>query len=121
MCIRDRYRVAPIYDGNNLIAKGVTMEAYSVEDDGRGIEFFVYVYNNQPGIKIDYLTGDSYSLSKNEKPSTVLDTFVIGNKNTKIYHHPECRYLPAKKNQVQFKSSQEADKSGYKAHNCIEK
>lgn len=115
------YRVTPIYDGNNLVASGVTMEAYSVEDNGRGVEFYVYAYNNQPGIKIDYLTGDSYSVNQNEKPSTVLDTFVIGNKNTKIYHHPECHYLPAKKNQIQFKSSQEANKAGYKAHNCIEK
>lgn len=113
------YRVTPIYKGDNLIANGVTMEAYSVEDNGRGVQFYVYVYNNHPGIKIDYLTGDSYSLNQNEKPSTVLDTFVIGNKNTKVYHHPECNYLPAKKNQIQFKSSQEAEKSGYHAHNCI--
>lgn len=53
------YRVTPIYDGDNLVAKGVQMEAQSVEDDGEGIMFNVFVYNVQPGIKIDYKTGDS--------------------------------------------------------------
>lgn len=53
------YRVTPIYEGNNLVASGVQMEAYSVEDNGEGICFNVYVYNVQPGIEIDYLTGES--------------------------------------------------------------
>ena len=53
------YRVTPIYEGNNLLAKGVIMEAYSVEDKGNGIEFNVFVYNVQEGIEIDYATGES--------------------------------------------------------------
>lgn len=53
------YRVTPIFEGNNLIASGVHMEAYSVEDNGKGICFNVYVYNVQPGIVIDYATGNS--------------------------------------------------------------
>ena len=53
------YRVTPIYDGNNLVASGVQMEAYSVEDDGKGICFNIYVYNVQPRIVIDYKTGES--------------------------------------------------------------
>lgn len=53
------YRVTPIYEGNDLVAKGVLMEAWSVEDQGRGICFNVYVYNNQPGVEIDYATGES--------------------------------------------------------------
>lgn len=53
------YRVTPIYQGDNLVASGVTMEAYSVEDDGVGICFYVYVYNVQPGIIIDYAFGES--------------------------------------------------------------
>ena len=53
------YRVTPIYQGNNLVASGVQMEAYSVEDKGEGLCFNVYVYNVQPGIIIDYATGDS--------------------------------------------------------------
>ena len=53
------YRVTPVYEGNNLIASGVQMEAKSVEDKGNGVEFNVYVYNDQPGIEIDYATGES--------------------------------------------------------------
>lgn len=53
------YRVTPIFENNNLIASGIEIEAYSVEDSGSGIEFHVYVYNVQKGIEIDYLTGES--------------------------------------------------------------
>jgi DNA-entry nuclease len=53
------YRVTPIFKGNELVARGVQMEACSVEDKGAGIQFNVYVYNNQPGITIDYRTGKS--------------------------------------------------------------
>lgn len=51
------YRVTPIYKGDNLVASGVEMEAYSVEDNGKGICFNVYIYNVQPGANIDYATG----------------------------------------------------------------
>ena len=53
------YRVTPVYDGDNLVASGVRMEGWSVEDDGSGICFNVYCYNVQPGIIIDYSNGDS--------------------------------------------------------------
>ena len=53
------YRVTPIFAGNNLVASGVQMEAYSVEDNGKGICFNVYVYNVQPGISINYANGGS--------------------------------------------------------------
>jgi len=53
------YRVTPVFDGANLVARGVQMEAMSVEDDGMGLCFHVYVYNNQPGVQIDYATGES--------------------------------------------------------------
>ncbi|MCD7840784.1 MAG: DNA/RNA non-specific endonuclease [Erysipelotrichaceae bacterium] len=53
------YRITPLFDGDNLVASGVEMEAYSVEDDGEGICFNVYVYNVHPGIVIDYATGDN--------------------------------------------------------------
>lgn len=53
------YRVTPIYDGDNLVANGVLMEAMSVEDKGLDIEFNVYVYNVQPGITINYKNGES--------------------------------------------------------------
>ncbi len=53
------YRVTPIYENTNLVASGVQMEALSIEDNGKGIKFNVYIYNVQKGIKIDYKTGDS--------------------------------------------------------------
>ena len=53
------YRVTPIFEGENLLASGVLMEAYSVEDAGAGVCFWEYVFNVQPGIEIDYTTGES--------------------------------------------------------------
>lgn len=53
------YRVTPIFEGENLLANAVQMEAYSVEDNGEGVCFNVYVYNVQPGVEIDYSTGVS--------------------------------------------------------------
>ena len=53
------YRVTPIFEGDELVARGVLIEARSVEDNGEGILFCVYVYNNQPGVEIDYRTGKS--------------------------------------------------------------
>ena len=53
------YRVTPIFEGTNLVASGVQMEAWSVEDNGEGVCFNVYIYNVQPGIEIDYATGNS--------------------------------------------------------------
>ena len=53
------YRVTPIFKGENLLSSGVEMEAYSVEDDGSGVCFNVYVYNVQPGVQIDYATGEA--------------------------------------------------------------
>lgn len=54
------YRVTPLFEGDNLLASGVQMEAKSVEDDGAGICFNVYAYNSQPGVNIDYATGKSW-------------------------------------------------------------
>lgn len=54
------YRVTPLYAGDDLVASGVEMEALSVEDFGTGLSFHVFVYNIQPGIAIDYATGDSW-------------------------------------------------------------
>lgn len=54
------YRVTPIFEGDNLLATGVEIEAKSIEDDGKGVQFHVFVYNVQEGIEIDYQTGDSH-------------------------------------------------------------
>ena len=53
------YRVTPCFSGNDLVASGVLMEAYSVEDNGQGLSFNVFIFNVQPGIEIDYRTGNS--------------------------------------------------------------
>lgn len=63
------YRVTPVFEDDNLVASGVLLEGYSVEDSGSGICFNVYCYNIQPGIHIDYATGDSY-----EEQTYVSDT-----------------------------------------------
>lgn len=55
------YRVTPVFENDNLVATGVLMEAQSVEDEGAGLMFNVFIYNIQPGITIDYLTGDSHA------------------------------------------------------------
>lgn len=85
------YKVTPIFDGGNLVASGVQMEAKSVEDDGEGVEFNVYCYNVQPGIEIDYETGDSW-LSEEElvsSSSTEEATYIL-NTNSKKFHIVGC-------------------------------
>lgn len=89
------YRVTPIFDGDNLLANGVQMEALSVEDNGAGICFHVYVYNNQPGIHIDYATGDSW-LSEDGYIHDIIDSsddnslaYVLNTKSRK-FHLPFC-------------------------------
>ena len=114
------YRVTPIFDGDNLLADGVLMEAYSVEDAGEGICFCVFAYNVQPGIGIDYATGDNWAEGSGTYQSTVAsvaeetpvpqhetDTAVqitpessapqesqgityVLNTNTKKFHYPTC-------------------------------
>ncbi len=57
------YRVTPIYEDDNLVATGIQLEGYSIEDNGNGIEFNIFIYNVQEGIEIDYKTGDSKLIS----------------------------------------------------------
>lgn len=59
------YRVTPNFKGENLVASGVQIEAYSIEDNGEGIQFNVYIYNVQPEVNIDYLTGNANKIDKN--------------------------------------------------------
>ena len=93
------YRVTPIFDGNDLLANGVLMEGYSVEDEGAGISFCVYAYNVQPGVQIDYATGNSELVATPEPeptPTPVPEQPVavggnyIGNANTGKFHKPTC-------------------------------
>ena len=81
------YRVTPVYQEDNLVASGVQMEAYSVEDRGEGICFNVYVYNSQPGIVIDYSTGESWLEGTVEQGEPV--TYVLNTSSLK-FHSPDC-------------------------------
>lgn len=112
------YRVTPIYEGDDLVARGVLMEAYSVEDEGEGISFNVYIYNVQPGISIDYSNGDSYLLEENGEGSSSKEKVEIrGNSKSKIYHVPgQNAYEDMKhsKNLVIFGSEKEAKENGYR-------
>lgn len=80
------YRVTPYFEGENLVASGVQMEAYSVEDDGAGVCFNVYAYNVQPGIIIDYATGES-ALEPVDPNKAI--TYVL-NTNSKKFHLESC-------------------------------
>ena len=75
------YRVTPIFEGNDLVASGVQMEAESVEDSGEGVQFNVYCYNVQPGITIDYATGDSH-LSESDSSVAEEKTYILNNVQT---------------------------------------
>lgn len=71
------YRVTPIFEGDELVARGVQMEAWSIEDDGEGICFNVFCYNVQPGVEIDYATGESWEAEfscEHEPQDLVLNT-----------------------------------------------
>jgi DNA-entry nuclease len=85
------YRITPVFVGNELVARGVLMEAWSVEDNGDGICFNVFVYNVQPGVIIDYATGKSrLENDDSEKPGDVIPCDYIANKNSKTFHYPNC-------------------------------
>ena len=93
------YRVTPIYEGDNLVASGVQMEALSVEDSGEGVCFNVYVYNCQPGVTIDYATGESWLTeedtdqsaqpSSDPMPTASSEAYILNTSSLK-FHLPTC-------------------------------
>lgn len=115
------YRVTPIFEGNNLVASGVLIEALSVEDGGAGIQFCVYSYNAQPGIVIDYETGlsalsgepipDSGSKADEELlPGENGETHdYVLNTSTMKFHHSTCSYAASmsEKNKQNFHGARE--------------
>lgn len=86
------YRVTPIFEGTNLVASGVQMEALSVEDAGAGVTFNVYVYNNQPGVDIDYATGESYlsGTAAPEPDAQEAEQDYILNTKSRKFHLTDC-------------------------------
>lgn len=119
------YRVTPVFSGDNLVASGVHIEAESVEDNGDGILFNVYCFNAQPGIAIDYATGDSHqddSIVADASKSTIaaeanVQTYVL-NTNTKKFHKESCnsaRSMDASNKKIYTGSRQEIIDMGYEA------
>lgn len=113
------YRVTPIFKGNELVARGVQMEAYSVEDDGEGICFNVYAYNVQPGVVIDYATGVS-ALAGEKLPTVTTKAPIAGeqspeqtyilNTNSDVFHLESCSSVTSmsEHNRVEYIGSREA-------------
>lgn len=94
------YRVTPIFQGSELIARGVLLEGYSVEDNGDGISFCVFAYNAQPGVAIDYGTGDSWAdesvgtgveagETKAEETAAPEELYIMNTSSHK-FHLPSC-------------------------------
>ena len=86
------YRVTPIFEDDNLLANGVNLEAYSVEDNGSGVSFNVYCYNVQPDIYIDYTDGDNYYNGPDNTPDATYNIecdYVLNNKSMR-FHIPDC-------------------------------
>ena len=108
------YRATPIFDGDELVARGVLLEGYSVEDHGEGISFCVYCYNNQPGITIDYATGESRFAGETPNSSSgeteEEDVTYILNISGKKFHLPTCSSAASMKeeNKRTYTGSREA-------------
>ena len=107
------YRVTPIFEGDNLVANGVELEAESVEDQGEGILFHVYCYTVQPGIVLDYATGNSQRsedvAEEPEKEEAPSESTYILNVNTKKFHQPDCSSVAQikEKNKTEFMGTRE--------------
>lgn len=110
------YKVEPIFDGDNLVASGVHMQAYSVEDNGNGISFNVYCYNVQPGVTIDYATGDNIADNSNSSDITSTSTddsqvkIYIVNIKSKKFHNPDCAGVSkiSEDNKKQYKGTRKS-------------
>lgn len=118
------YRVTPVFENSELVARGVTIEALSVEDGGDGICFNVYVYNIQPGVIIDYSNGTSKAESENSggKVQTSAAADYILNTSSKKFHKPDCSGTAkiSEKNRQNFHGTRdELINSGYSpCKNC---
>lgn len=108
------YRAAPIFEGENLVASGVVMEALSVEDEGEGVCFHVYVYNVQPGVEIDYATGESWETGDSassalESQAEEQKTDYVLNTSSKKFHLPDCPSVDSisEKNRQEYHGTRE--------------
>ncbi len=102
------YKVTPIFLDYELVARGVLMEAYSVEDNGEGICYNVFCYNNQPEIEIDYMTGESRFIGKETSANESSEAYVL-NTSSKKFHKPSCSSVGSIKenNKKEFNGSRD--------------
>lgn len=119
------YRVTPIFSERELVARGVQMEGWSVEDHGEGICFNVYVYNNQPGVTIDYLTGNSYAGDSAQLQTTsgMQEESYILNTSSHKFHKSDCEQGQSIKetNKELFAGSkEELIRKGYTGAKCCD-
>lgn len=103
------YRVTPVFEAEELVARGVQMEAWSVEDEGDGVCFNVYVYNSQPGVEIDYRTGESRAAGVESSAEPAQDETYILNVRSKKFHRPDCASVDSmrEENRETFHGSRE--------------
>ena len=108
------YRAIPIFEGENLVASGVVMEAFSVEDEGEGVCFHVYVYNVQPGVEIDYATGESWETGDSassalESQAEEQEADYVLNTSSKKFHRPDCPSVDSmsEKNRQEYHGTRE--------------
>lgn len=118
------YRVTPVYDGDALVARGVQMEAKSVEDDGEGICFNIYAYNNQPGVSIDYNTGKS-TLADAETTAGAVgsEREYILNTSSKKFHSSDCeqgQQIKTENKQLHTGSRDKLLENGYSPAGCCD-
>ena len=102
------YRATPHFTGAELLARGVELEAMSVEDGGEGVLFHVYVYNVQPGVDIDYATGESAASTLSQPEDGAAVTYVL-NTGTMKFHDPDCASVAQMKeeNKASFTGTRE--------------
>lgn len=112
------YRVTPVFNGDELVAREVIMEAQSVEDNGKDISFKVSCYNRQPGIEINYADGTSHEVGFDESKEFTNpenQAYYVINENTKKYHTEDCRYANSKNTKRVHKSKKQLENQGYDA------
>ena len=99
-----------VFEAEELVARGVQMEAWSVEDEGDGVCFNVYVYNSQPGVEIDYRTGESRAAGAESSAEPAQDETYILNVRSKKFHRPDCASVDSmrEENRETFHGSREA-------------
>jgi DNA-entry nuclease len=105
------YRVTPVYSVDELVCRGLQMEAWSVEDKGEGLSFHVFVYNVQPGIEIDYATGESWRAPDDGMADSeaATDCTYVLNRSSSKFHYAACESVDDMSEKNKIYSSDDRD------------